>query len=350
MKNNFIFIGRFQPFHNGHLSIIQKTLNNPSCDNLIILIGSTNIARDIRNPFTFEERKELILLAISKDLQKIRSTGRDINVYINPIEDSLYNNTKWLSSIQQSVKSVSNQGDSFYLTGFLKGDTHYLKYFPQYKNELINNNEFNITSTEIRNLYFNNEVNLKHAQVPKETLEFLVKFYRHNNGETYKYLCEEYKFLTKYKEKFKSLPYEIPFVTGDAIVTCCGHVLIIKRKNHPGKNLFAIPGGFFKNDDLTQIDTAIRELIEETRINISPLTLKAFIKKSDDFSDINRSLRGRVITKAVLINLPDQYALPKVKPADDAINALWMPISSIIENKNKFFEDHYQILECMLGL
>lgn len=350
MKNNFVFIGRFQPFHKGHLSIIQKALNNPKCDKLIILIGSTNIARDIRNPFTFDERKELISLAIDKDLQSIRSTGKDINVYINPIEDSIYNNSKWLSAVQQSVKSVSNKNDTFTLTGFLKDDTQYLKYFPQYNNDLLSSNDFDITSTEIRQKYFKGEELNITNQLPNETLEFLQKFKRHNNGETYKYLQEEYKFLKNYKEKFKSLPYQIPFVTGDAIVVCCGHALIIKRKKHPGKNLFAIPGGFFKNDDGTQIDTAIRELVEETRLKIPELFLKACIKKSDDFSDKNRSLRGRVLTKAVLINLPDQYALPKVKPADDAIDALWMPISSIIENKDKFFEDHYQILECMLGL
>lgn len=52
------FLGRFQPLHNGHLQVIKKAFE--LTDNLIMLVGSSNVSRSIRNPFTFEERKCMI--------------------------------------------------------------------------------------------------------------------------------------------------------------------------------------------------------------------------------------------------------------------------------------------------
>jgi len=53
-----IFIGRFQPFHNGHLAIIRKALRE--VDKLIIIIGSKQEARTGNNPLTADERELLI--------------------------------------------------------------------------------------------------------------------------------------------------------------------------------------------------------------------------------------------------------------------------------------------------
>ena len=53
-----LYIGRFQPFHMGHLSIVKRALKE--CDTLVIAIGSSQENRTKKNPFTFEERKAFI--------------------------------------------------------------------------------------------------------------------------------------------------------------------------------------------------------------------------------------------------------------------------------------------------
>lgn len=59
-------IGRFQPFHNGHL---QMVLNAYSVTpNLIIFIGSAQESRTDKNPFTFFERKTMILNELSNHI------------------------------------------------------------------------------------------------------------------------------------------------------------------------------------------------------------------------------------------------------------------------------------------
>jgi nicotinamide-nucleotide adenylyltransferase len=58
------YIGRFQPFHNGHLLTIQKALEE--CDELIIGLGSPYKSHSERHPFTAEERMEMVRLALEE--------------------------------------------------------------------------------------------------------------------------------------------------------------------------------------------------------------------------------------------------------------------------------------------
>ena len=56
--DNLVFIGRFQPFHVEHKRVIDIALKKSN--NVQILIGSSGKARSVRNPFTFEERRDMI--------------------------------------------------------------------------------------------------------------------------------------------------------------------------------------------------------------------------------------------------------------------------------------------------
>jgi len=53
-----LFVGRFQPFHRGHLADIKAALKE--CDELIIAIGSSQESHTPDNPFNFEERVRMI--------------------------------------------------------------------------------------------------------------------------------------------------------------------------------------------------------------------------------------------------------------------------------------------------
>jgi len=65
-----LLIGRFQPFHLGHLAAVKFALGQ--VDNLSIGIGSSNKSNEKRNPFTADERKEMITSSVEKsDLEKI---------------------------------------------------------------------------------------------------------------------------------------------------------------------------------------------------------------------------------------------------------------------------------------
>jgi len=87
-----LLIGRFQPFHFGHLEAIQFGLSK--IDKLWIGIGSSNKPPEKSNPFTADERKEMILSSINDSVSKL--------IQIFPIPD-LDNHKKWIENIDSIV-------------------------------------------------------------------------------------------------------------------------------------------------------------------------------------------------------------------------------------------------------
>jgi nicotinamide-nucleotide adenylyltransferase len=58
-----LFVGRFQPFHYGHLYAIETILKE--CDNLVLVVGSAQMSHQHDNPFTAGERIEMIRAALN---------------------------------------------------------------------------------------------------------------------------------------------------------------------------------------------------------------------------------------------------------------------------------------------
>ena len=54
-----VLIGRFQPVHKGHGFLIEQALLKAK--KLVIVIGSSFAARSLRNPFSAQERKDMII-------------------------------------------------------------------------------------------------------------------------------------------------------------------------------------------------------------------------------------------------------------------------------------------------
>jgi nicotinamide-nucleotide adenylyltransferase len=93
-----IFIGRFSPFHLGHLEIVKQILKEEN--ELIIAIGSAQQSHTMKNPFTAGERVLMIrssLLEEGIDLQK---------VFIIPVPD-IFRNPVWVSHVQSFCPDFS---------------------------------------------------------------------------------------------------------------------------------------------------------------------------------------------------------------------------------------------------
>lgn len=355
-----VFIGRFQPFHLGHLQVIKQGL--AQADHVVVLVGSARSPRCHRNPFTFEERKEMIRGAF-------QGTDRE-RVIVLPLHDVAYNDTQWVLNVQRQVEQAAwyaglagretaliNPALRIALIGHSKdASSYYLKLFPQWSSIEVPNH-LEIAGTKIRQAYFSNIGHMwtknadghrlgdteRDAIVPGNVRDFLDRFLE---TPEYKTIRDEYEFIHRYRTAWAAAPYAPTFVTVDAVVVQSGHVLLVRRGAQPGKGLWAMPGGFINQDERVR-DAAIRELREETGIKIPEPVLRGSIVAQDVFDDPNRSARGRTITHAFLIRLRDDTSLPKVKGMDDADKARWVPIGQL--KPEDFFEDHYSIIQCMLG-
>lgn len=349
----YVYIGRFQIAHNGHEAVLRHAVQH--ADRVIIQVGSSELARDPKNPFIFEERESVLNQLANRLAQEEWAKGRSVIINIAPLHDYVYDNNAWMKEVQGNVSKFTKSKD-ITLTGCRKkGDnsTEYLNYFPQWKEDYIEEYkegiDYTISSTDLREEFFNSG-NVREEFVPKETREFLSTFCQ-TRDSIFQNLVKEFEFVNRYVEEMQTkLPYPIPFLTGDSVVVSCGHVLLIRRRTYPGKGLFALPGGFMSPfEDKDQIDTAIRELKEETKIDAPEKVLRGNIRSVTDFADMNRSLRWRIMTKCVHIQLPDTR-LPKVKGSDDAESAQWVSLSDVEKYRDQFFEDHYSILQSVLKL
>lgn len=87
MKRGF-YIGRFQPYHNGHQSVLERMAEE--VDEIVIGIGSAQLSHQVENPFTAGERVLMITRALS---------SLDRPFYVIPIED-IKRNSLWVAHVR----------------------------------------------------------------------------------------------------------------------------------------------------------------------------------------------------------------------------------------------------------
>lgn len=328
MKHAYsVLIGRFQPFHNAHAELLEKALE--VARHTIVVLGSDRSARTTRNPWSPDERAAMIRAHLGE-------YRRDRVTFLR-LRDYLYNDQQWIADLQQQVREITGS-ESVALVGYYKDRTsYYLRCFPQWDAKHIGFQRRELAATDIRHKYFTGDAAWQ-TDVPDATCYALQSFYR---TPDYDRLRDEYAFVLGYRKLWEPAPFPPTFVTVDAVVVCSGHLLVVRRGAQPGRGTIALPGGFVGQDERI-VDAVFRELKEETGIRFPSDEARKHVVETRVFDHPDRSSRGRTITHAYLIKLPDGE-LPQVKGESDADKAWWLPISDVAVRENEFFEDHAHI-------
>jgi bifunctional NMN adenylyltransferase/nudix hydrolase len=341
MYDTAIYIGRFEPVHQGHMALLQRALD--SARQVIVVMGSAWQARSPKNPFTAAEREQMLREALPE-------TDR-ARLQVLPVRD-YYNEAVWVQAVHEGVARIAPEAGRIGLVGHFKDATSsYLSAFPGW--ELIHmERQGRIDATAIRDAYFGATpatvraglADLK-GEMPASTLAFLDAF-----AQTPHYLAlqEEWRMLRRYREAWSAAPYPPVFVTVDAVLRCQDHVLLIRRAHAPGKGQLAVPGGFIEQRE-TVWQSCLRELVEETHCNLPEATMRAALQAVAVFDHPDRSQRGRTLTHAHYFDL-GQAPFPTVQADDDAQLVQWTPISELAGMEEAFFEDHFHMLDHFLGL
>jgi len=374
-----VYIGRFQPAHKAHIETIQRAALLAT-KRVIILVGSANQPRTIKNPWKWDERADMIRASLTDSANE--------KVTILPVRDVYYNENLWNQRVQEIVDSVVDEDDVVKIIGYTKDETsYYIKSFPQWDTIEIENIA-DLHATDIRTAMFESlgefdgEIS---THLPKGIHDYIQSFMLTPEHDK---LVNEYQFQLSHdrmwdmnkmldyyldnelghaeaqygtgareivesvietlRNDYRVAPYEPSFNTTDAVVIKSGHVLLVRRKHYPGMGLYAIPGGYLNTKEWS-LDGALRELKEETKIKEPPALLRSNVKANDVFEHPERSIRGRVITRAYIIELPTGGPLPKITAADDAEKAKWVPLSVFEKMEDQMFEDHYHIIKNLIA-
>ncbi|MFK5951370.1 MAG: NUDIX domain-containing protein [Methylococcales bacterium] len=334
-----VIIGRHQISHAGHELLKRKALE--IADQVVIIIGSAFQARSPKNPFNWQERREMILSTLTEDEKQ--------RVFCCPIRD-YYNDKKWNVEVKRIVSEYSKQ--DIVLVGHKKvadKDTYYLDNFEDWAYIGIES-IYKINASQIREIYFeakdiDDSLSSVNDLILPSVKQFLKAWWL---KPEYSELVKEHRKLKQEKALWKNSPYDVIFSTADAIVKVNDHVLLGKRKYYPGRGLWAIPGGFIEQHE-TVLHAALRELKEETQIALSHKTILQAFKSVKVFDHPNRSYRGRFITHAHFFELNCED-VPDIQAADDLELVAWIPVKKLNSMEEQLFEDHYHILNQFLEI
>lgn len=346
------FIGRFQGFHGnpedqtGHFHVVQESLQK--VDHLIMIIGSAFRARNTRNPWTYDERVQMITDCFPWEVQSGRIIFAGIPDY--PSDD------KWEAEVRRIVEEITSQTKfigldrQVFLCGQAKDhSSFYVRKFPEWEPIGIEVANHMINASDFRTAYFRRLPVIVESHLPKGTIAFLRKF---QNTPEFKWLLDYYEAKRTRDKAWEAAPFPPKDVCADALCVQSGHVLLVTRDKFPGKGLLALPGGHVNEYERIR-DAAVRELREETKIadhngKIPAGRLGSYIVDDKRFDDPYRSDFGRVISHTFLFRLPDSKTLWKVVGSDDASDAKWYPLADL--DPTRFHDDHYHIIQDMLGL
>lgn len=159
MKYKFgLFIGRFQPFHRGHKSIVNKMLEE--CEKVIIAIGSAQEAETSLNPFRYEYRRSMIQKVFPDYYNRVIILG--IADRENPADDQ-----SWGEYLLDTLyKSSGIKPDAIY-QGTEDKHNHW---FDSFDIPIINVDRavLDVSATEIRKALLEGNLNYCKQALPEE--------------------------------------------------------------------------------------------------------------------------------------------------------------------------------------
>ena len=343
-----ILVGRFQPLHHAHLALLTRAL--AIAPRVVVVVGSAFQARTPKNPFTWTERAQMIRHALPE-------ADRE-RVAVLPVRD-YYDEQRWVASVREAVAAQPFEGTPrIALVGHFKDATSsYLAAFPGWTLDKVEHLP-GADGTQLRDALFAALPEDAHApdaldaalaalvdQVPASTVAFLRAW---TALPFYPELCVEWRMLKRYKQAWRAAPYAPTFVTVDAVLQCAGRVLLIRRGKAPGRGLLAVPGGFIEARETTW-QSCLRELEEETHLKLLEETMRRALRSVAVFDHPDRSQRGRTITHAHHFDLGERE-LPEVRADDDAASVEWVPVAELAAMEDRFFDDHFHMLDHFLGL
>ena len=215
-----VYIGRFQPPHRAHLNTMQGALERHA--HLLVLPGSANLARSVKNPWSAPERVRMIRAALAgagADLRRVRFA---------PLPDEFDANL-WAAGVRAAVGTRGAV-----LVGFEKDATSsYLRWFPEWEAEASPVTP-GLNATDLRRAYFTGG---PVGDVPDAVQAALETF---RQTRTFRRLWAEYAAVGA--ERTRLAGDTLPLREVRHCHIAGNHVWLRRRSGPIGRGLWELPG------------------------------------------------------------------------------------------------------------
>ncbi|WP_019585043.1 adenylyltransferase/cytidyltransferase family protein [Deinococcus apachensis] len=136
-----VYVGRFQPLHVAHVGTVLHALDH--APRVLVLLGSANLARSVRNPFGASERAAMFRAALHDvGVERGRVTFR-------PLPDR-FDAEAWAADVREAAREVFGENSPVSLVGFEKdASTSYLRWFPVWE-RLVAPHRPGLNATDLR--------------------------------------------------------------------------------------------------------------------------------------------------------------------------------------------------------
>jgi len=335
-KTVAVVVGRWQLVHLGQEALFQAAFG--LADEVIAVLGSSHRARDPRNPFVHEERRQMLMANLTPSQRE--------RLHVLPVRD-YFDDQRWNAAVAMGVQALAGEGADIVLVGHHKDHTsYYLHGFPRWRQQLVDRLA-EVDATAMREVFFEADdpdaalaVMAPYVSAPvRAWLQAWSRLPEYQRRKT------EHAAVQAYRKKYTAVAY----MTGDAVVTVGDHVLLVRRNGPFGEGLWALPGGHLDRGEKL-VACAIRELIEETGFPLMPASILATLAGVETFEDPLRSPRGRLISMAHHFKFGPMASLPEVTSSDETKESRWFHRDELAAMEPQLFEDHFVILDHFLGL
>lgn len=323
-----VLMGRFQPYHHGHAGLLRKALE--TAPRVVVVLGSAFAAPTPRNPFSAAERESMIRSTLDQP------TNRRVAFHH---QRDVWDGARWASLVRSAVESMAPGRTA--LVGYHKdSSSSYLDTFPDWT--LIDaGRQGPLDATPLRERILSGSPWPEIEPGLRDHLDpaVLDRLREWSDAPLRRELAGDLAYLREYRSDWG----KGPFLSVNTIVRASGSILLVERRERPSRGAWAIPGGFLDPDERL-LDGARRKLHAETSLTVANWpTSREMI-----FSHPDRSQRARIVTYAFLYE-PPWIEIPSPQGPDASESARWIPERELVANEDRFFEDHFHILDRMLG-
>lgn len=288
-----VFVGRFQPPHQAHVFTVLAALK--AAPRVLVLLGSANLARSVKNPFTAQERHAMFAAALAE-------RGADLHrVTFRPLPDR-FDAELWAADVREVARKVFGPDARVALVGFEKdASTSYLHWFPGWV-RLTTPEQPGLNATDIRAALFTRQP--LPGGLPGPVRDFLHQF---PQGRGFPRLAREWYAVQQSRQQCEGPRREVRWldVRGP-------DVFLSKRREDIGQGLWELPGLVLAHGETPPAGARI-------------------------FDHPSRSL---VIPTTA-------YVVRQVTPPNLLIEAV--ALTHALLRPRRFFEDHHVILTRMLS-